>query len=437
MFVRKLHKSARAATQIAAIIAVLVTSALWVGHSQATSTSDRRAESVSSATNAVLAWNAIMLRTVITNGQQSPPASFVYGGYVQAAVYNAVVAIEGGYRAYQSSLPRDPSASTEAAVATAAHDVLAHYFPLQQAALDADYAASLAAIEDGAAKSAGIQLGAAAADELIALRTGDGLNANIGFTMPAPAPGVWQLPAGVNPLVPWMSRLRPFMMESPQQFRPGPPPDLSSAEWAEQFNETRIYGHRDSQVRTAEQTTIARFWSSVPLIQYNGAYQQMALTRELSALETARLMAMGNMVAADALIGCFDAKYRYLFWRPAFAIPQGDNDSNPNTSADPGFVPLLGTPAHPEYPSAHGCATSAQAEVFAKFLGTQHIGVTIPSTVAGISARYYANANDLTEEIIDARVWAGIHWRGSDKTGADLGRKVAHWALKRYFLPTN
>jgi hypothetical protein len=437
MFFRKLHKSAKAATQIAAILTVLVTSALWVGQSQATSTSGRQAEAVSSGTNAVIGWNTIMLRTVITNGQQSPPASFVHGAYVQAAVYNAVVAIEGGYRAYESSLPRNPSASTEAAVATAAHDVLAHYFPLQQAALDADYVASLAAIEDGAAKSAGIQLGAAAADELIALRTGDGLNANIGFTMPAPAPGVWQLPPGVNPLVPWMSRLRPFMMESPQQFRPGPPPDLSSAEWAEQFNETRLYGHRDSQARTAEQTTVARFWSSVPLIQYNGAYQQMASTRQLSALETARLMAMGNMVGADALVGCFDAKYLYLFWRPAFAIPQGDNDGNPNTSADPGFVPLLGTPAHPEYPSAHGCVTSAQAEVFAKFLGTQHIGVTIPSTVAGISARYYANANDLTEEIIDARVWAGIHWRASDKIGADLGRKVAHGTLKRYFLPAD
>jgi hypothetical protein len=234
-----------------------------------------------------------------------------------------------------------------------------------------------------------------------------------------------------------MSRLQPFMLTSPQQFRPGPPPDLSSAEWAEQFNETRLYGHRDSQVRTAEQTTVARFWSSIPLTQYNLAYQQIASTRQLSALDTARLMAMGNMVGADALIGCFDAKYHYLFWRPAFAIPQGDNDGNPNTSGDPGFVPLLGTPAHPEYPAAHGCATAAQAEVFAMFLGTQHIGVTIPSTVAGITARYYASANDLTEEIIDARVWGGIHYRGSGVAGANLGRKVAHWTLKRYFVPTN
>lgn len=394
-----------------------------------------RAASTGSAS--VIAWNAIMVRTVVTNGQQSPPASFVYGAYVQAAVYNAVVAIEGGYQPYKSALSSSPGASVDAAVATAAHDVLLYYFPLQQAALDTDYAASLAAIHDGVAKSDGIQLGAAAADELVALRAGDGLNANIGFTMPAPAPGVWQLPTGVNPLVPWMSHLQPFMLKSPQQFRPGPPPELNSKEWAEQFNETRLYGHRDSLVRTSEQTTVARFWSSVPLIQYNLAYQQIATTRQLGAVEAARLMAMGNMVGADALIGCFDAKYHYLFWRPAFAIPQGDNDGNPSTTTDPGFVPLLGTPPHPEYPSAHGCVTAAQAEVFSKFLGTQHIGVTIPSTVSGVSARHYASANDLTKEIIDARVWAGIHYRGSDEIGAILGRKVAHWTLKRHFLPEN
>ena len=389
---------------------------------------------------AVIDWNQASVTAILALPGQSPPASFVYAAYVQAAVYNALVAIEGGYEPYRSAPPASPGASVDAAVATAAYNVLDYYLPLPpvpQAALDAKYATALAAIPDGPAKTAGIQTGATAAAQIIALRSGDGLNADIGFTMPSPAPGVWQLPTGVNPLVPWMSRLQPFMLKSPQQFRSGPPPDLGSADWAAQFNETRLYGHRDSQVRTAEQTTVARFWSSVPLTQYNVAYQQIAAMKPLSALETARLMAMGNMVGADALIGCFDAKYHYLFWRPAFAIPQGENDGNPNTAGDPGFVPLLGTPAHPEYPSAHGCVTSAQAEVFAKFLGTQHIGVTIPSTVAGINPRYYARANDLTEEIINARVWAGIHYRGSDKAGVDLGRKVAHWTLKRYFLPEN
>lgn len=381
---------------------------------------------------AVIAWNGIMLRLA---GPQPAPAAFVYAAFVQAAVYNAVVAIEGGYQPYQSNIDPAPGASVDAAVATAAHHVLAHYFPSQQAMLDAEYAAYMATIADGAAKTAGIEVGSEAATELIALRQNDGLNANIGFTMPTPGPGVWQLPAGVNPLVPWMSKLRPFMLESPDQFRPNPPSDLSSSEWAEQYNEVLTYGHRDSLARTPEQTTVARFWASVPVVQYNTAYQLIATTRGLGALETARLMAMGNMVGADALIGCFDAKYYYLFWRPQFAIPQGNTDGNAETVADPTFVPLLGTPPHPEYPAAHGCATSAQAEVFTEFLGTQQIEVDIPSTVPGIAVRHYTSANDLRNEIIDARVWGGIHYRSSGVTGANLGRKVAHWTLKRYFLP--
>ena len=394
------------------------------------------ARAASAGSEAVITWNAIAVRTILAPPTpQSPPASFVYASYVQAAVYNAVVAIEGGYQPYKSDLEASPGASVDAAVVTAAHHVLLDYFPAQQAALDADYAASLAAIPNGFAKTTGIGIGAEAAAELIALRQGDGLGANIGFTMPTPGPGVWQLPAGVNPLVPWMSKLRPFMLNSPDQFRPGPPPDLSSAVWAEQYNEVLTYGRADSVVRTAEQTQIARFWSSVPLIQYNVAYQQIASTRGLTALEAARLMAMGNMVGADALIGCFDAKYHYLFWRPFTAIAQGDMDGNGSTAPDPIFAPLLGVPAHPEYPSAHSCVTSAQAEVFTKFLGTQQIRVTIPSTVTGIPARSYATANDLVKEIIEARVWAGLHYRGSDEAGANLGRKVAHWTLKRYFLP--
>jgi hypothetical protein len=385
--------------------------------------------------DAVLYWNNVTIQTVVTRGGTPAPSSFVYGAYVQAAVYNAIVAIEGGYEPYGTGASIHPDASVAVAVATAAHTILATYFPAQIEALATDYANFMAAIPDSEAKTAGIETGHASAQGILDLRSADGLNADIGFVMPPPGAGVWQLPAGVSPLVPWMSTMRPFMLKSPDQFRSGPPPELTSSEWAEQYNEVLMYGRSNSQVRTSEQTTIARFWSSIPFTQYNLAYQGIAHTEDLGALESARLMAMGNMVAADALIGCFDAKYHYLFWRPAFAIPQGDLDANPDTPADSSFVPLLGTPPHPEYPSAHGCLTASQAEVFTKFLGTQRINVTIPSTVANISARYYATANDLTREIIDARVWAGIHYRGSDEAGANLGRKVAHWTLKRYFLP--
>ncbi|HEX2995245.1 MAG TPA: vanadium-dependent haloperoxidase [Anaerolineales bacterium] len=393
------------------------------------------AQAASANSESVITWNAITIRTVITLGSKPAPAAFVYGAYAQAAVYNAVVAIEGGYQPYKSALPASPGASVDAAVATAAHDVLLYYFPSQDNALNNDYTADLASIPDGKAKTAGIAVGAAAADELIALRQGDGLNVDIGFSMPSPAPGVWELPADINPMVPWLSQLKPFMLKSPDQFRPGPPPKLNSWTWVKQFNEIQLYGDRYSEVRSPEQTEIARFWSSDAFIQYNLTYQQIATERGLSALQTARLMAMGNMVASDAFIGCFDAKYHYLYWRPAYAIPQGNTDGNARTTADPDFAPLLGTPPHPEYPSAHNCLTASQAEVFTKFLGTRRIKVTIPSTVIGVPERHYATAHDLTKEIINARVWAGIHYRSSSMAGANLGIKVAQWTLKQYFQP--
>jgi hypothetical protein len=387
--------------------------------------------------DAVLTWNSIMVRTVFTNGGQSPPASMVYGAYVQAAVYNAVVAIEGGYQPYKSKLGSRPGASVDAAVAQAAHDVLVSYFSTQQSLLDAHLQTSLSAIADDDAKTAGIQLGADAAAEILALRQDDGLNKNIGFTMPAAAPGVWQLPPNAVPVTPWMSKLKPFMLASPDQFRPGPPPDLGSDEWAREYNEVLQYGRRDNSLRTPEQTETAIFWTAHVLPQYNFTYQKIVTDRDLNAVEAARLMAMGDMVGADALVACFDAKYHYLFWRPVFAIPQGDTDGNPQTTADPTFVPLIGTPGHPEYPSAHNCLTSAQAEVFATFLGTQQIDVYIPSLVTGVPDHHFATANDLKQEIINARIWGGIHYRGSEETGSNVGRKVAHWTLKRYFLPAN
>ncbi len=423
-------KQIRRAAECAIGILMIAVLAVTVGRPAIT------ARAAPAGPQSVLAWNAIAMRTVVTVGGQSPAPSFVYAAYVQAAVYNAVVAIEGGYQPYKSTIPPHPGASVDAAVATAAHNVLVHYFPSQQAALDTDYATSLSAIADGAAKTAGVSVGSAAADELIVLRQGDGLNANIGFTMPTPGPGVWQLPAGAKPQAPWMSQMQPFMLVSPDQFRPGPPPELSSSEWATEYNEIRLYGRRDSTLRTPEQTATALFWSANPPMQYNLTFRQLAESRGLDAIEAARLMAMGDMVGADALIGCWDAKYHYLFWRPAYAIPLGDTDGNPDTIADPTWVPLLATPPHPEYPSAHGCLSSAEAEMLTEFFGTQLINVDIPSTVAGVDAHHFTNANDLTQEIINARVWGGLHYRESVITGVNVGRKVAHWALQRYFLPT-
>jgi hypothetical protein len=386
---------------------------------------------------AVITWNGIARRAAIQVAGQTTAHAMTSIAFTQAAVYDAVVAIEGGYQPYQVRMAQLPDASLDAAVATAAHHVLVHYFPAQQAALDADYATALAAVPDGAAKVAGIAVGQTTAAGIIARRQGDGLGADIGFTMPAPAPGVWQLPAGQNPMTPWASKLRPFMLRSPDQFRPEPPLALTSHAWAADFNEIKTIGSLNSSTRTAEQTDIARFWTTNPIVQYNAAFEEIALKRGLDTVQTARLFAMGTMVGADALITCFDAKYHYLFWRPQFAIPQGDSDGNPATVGDPAWKPLVGTPPHPEYPSGHGCLTAAEAEVFATFFGTNRIEIDLTSTVPNLTQprRHYTRVADLLEEVMNARVWGGIHFRDATLKGAVMGRKVANWTLKRYFLP--
>jgi hypothetical protein len=393
------------------------------------------AQPATAGPGSVIAWNNIARRTAIQVAKQTTAHAMASIAFAQAAVYDAVVAIEGGYRPYQVRLTRLPEASLDAAVATAAHHVLVHHFPAQQAALDADYAAALAAVPDGTTKAAGIAVGHAAAAGLIAGRQGDGLEADIGFAMPAPAPGAWQLPEGQSPMTPWASKLRPFMLRTPDQFRPDAPLAFSKRAWAEDFNEIKAIGRLDSPTRTAEQTDVARFWTTNPVVQYNAAFEKIATDRGLDALQAARLFAMGNLVGADALISCFDAKYTYLFWRPQFAIPAGDSDGNPATVCDPAWKPLLAAPPHPEYPSGHGCLTGAEAEVFTAFFGSDQIEIDLTSTAPNLlqPQRHYKHAADLTQEVMNARVWGGIHFRDATVKGAEMGRKVAKWTLKRYF----
>jgi hypothetical protein len=227
------------------------------------------------------------------------------------------------------------------------------------------------------------------------------------------------------------------MLQRPDQFRPGSPQKLTSRAWARDFHEVKTFGRSDSSARTAEQTDIARFWSTNAIVQYNTAFAQLTQARGLNAVESARLFAMGNLVGADALIACFDSKYHELFWRPQFAIPLGDTDSNPGTIGDPSWTSLLATPNHPEYPAAHGCLTAAEAEVFASFFDTKRIEVDLTSTVANLAnpTRHYQRTDDLVHEIVNARVWGGVHYRQSVEVGVDLGQRVARWTLKRYFRP--
>lgn len=385
----------------------------------------------------IIAWNDAALNAAVTVAKQGPPQAIVTVALVQAAVYDAVVAIKGGYQPYLSSLESAPGASIDAAVATAAHAVLASYLPDQAADLDAAYQAALAAIEDGDAKTAGITVGQAAADALIAARADAGYAAATGFTMPEAGPGVWQIPDDQKPAAPWLASYKPFMIESGDQFRPASPPDLTSAAWAADLNEVKEMGGAESTKRTPEQALIAQFWSTQPTVQINEGYQQLAMDRGLDALETARLFAMTSLVAADAAVACWDAKYHHLLWRPFTAVPGAADDGNDATAADPAWVPLIPTPSHPEYPSAHSCITPGAGMVLANFLGSDQIDLTLTSTVTAdtMPTRTYATVEDLSAEVMEARINGGIHYRNSTIVGRAVGDQVAEWALERYFLP--
>jgi hypothetical protein len=231
--------------------------------------------------------------------------------------------------------------------------------------------------------------------------------------------------------------MKPFTLKSSSQFRLSSPSALSSDTWTKDFNETKAYGSKTSSVRTPEQTAVAYFWNANVINQENQLYQNIAKLRNLSVLETARLLAMGDVVVTDAAIACFDSKYHHLFWRPMTAIRNAGLDGNSATDADPTWSPLLGTPNHPEYPAAHGCVTAALGEVLAKVLKSRNINVDIPGSTNGgttlTSSRHFNTVDDLNTEIVNARVWIGFHYRHSAEDGVALGRNVANWTLKRYF----
>jgi hypothetical protein len=433
------------------VVAIAVT-AMVVATSAGTT---RNAAAALPSGNTVGQWNKIAEDTVVSSGAFQSEG-FIYMAYVSAAVYDAVVAIEGGYAPYGPAITAPPGASTDAAVVEAAYRTLVNYFPLQAGNLGALYTEALGLIADGTAKIDGQAVGLAAATNIITLRSGDGRMTPIGVSTPfptlPPGPGVWRLtPPFAAPQVPWVGDVRRFVLRSVDQFLPDPPPSLEGGEWVEAFNAIKAYCAATSSVRSDEQTAIARFWSANVIRQYNRVGRDIAGARGLSLLETARLAAMVNLVGADALMSALYAKYHYLFWRPVTAIDPtavtadgfgpvpGYDDGNPSTVEQTGWRPLLTTPNHPEYPGAHGVITSAMAEVFRTFLGTNQIGLDIhgfdPAGPPGNldAVRHFDMPNDLRREIIDARLWAGLHYRFSSVAGVVLGRKVGEFDLRHAF----
>jgi hypothetical protein len=327
-------------------------------------------------------------------------------------------------------------ASADAAVATAAHDILVALFAGQKTDLDGKYEAALAALPNDAATANGIAVGQQAAAAILAARASDGRDGTVTY-VPGSGPGVWAPtpPAFLAGLAPETPLVQPFALQSASQFRPDEPPSLFSRQWVRDYNEVKAFGPLVGSVRTAEQTDIGRFWSDNPPLQWNRAWRALSVGSFLRLAENARYFAMLSTVSADALIACWDAKYHYNFWRPVTAIRAGDTDGNPLTAPQADWIGLVATPNHPEYPGAHGCVSSAIAETLEHFFGTDEICFSIDSNVAGLLSpvRSYARFSDALHEVIDARTYGGMHYRNSSRVGALLGKQVARYALRHNF----
>ena len=388
----------------------------------------------SSQRRAVADWSLIAQNAIVAVGKRFPGEAAVYMGIVHAAIYDVVVAIEGGYRPYAISPTVPPHPSVEAAVAAATHRVLAGRFPDQQGALNDLYNLYLNGIPDGEAKTNGILVGEEVGVGMLALRANDGLESNVPYVQRPPGPGVYEPTAPVPPLGTRMPRVLPLALDYASQFRPHGPPALRSWEYARDLAEVKVFGRVDSRVRNAEQTAVARFWTDHDLPQWNRNLLRLADTRRLTAVETARMLAMAHVAGGDAMIGCFDAKYHYLSWRPIQAIQRADTDGNSHTRPDPAWQPLLPTPNHPEYPSAHACHTTGIAEALESFFGPGRLRFSIDSLVTG-ETRSYRRFKDVVVEVNHARVWAGFHFRYSQDDGSRIGRKVARFVARNFFQP--
>jgi hypothetical protein len=383
-------------------------------------------------------WNEIAVTTLLGDTTKQLVEDFLYMGFVQAAVYDAVVGVEGRYAPYRFHAHAPHGTSAQAAAVAAAHKVLVTDVPSAQASLDAAYAASLAKLPDGKAKTRGIAFGTRAADHLIRLRANDGRNAPILFTQP-PAPGVWRpTPPGLLPMsAPWMGFVRPLLVRSATQFAPPPPPALTSARYTRDFNEVKALGSLTSTERTEAQTSTAQFFSGNALVQYNTALRDQVTVRDLGIVDAARMFAAIDMSLADAEISVWYAKYVDGFWRPITAINLAGTDGNPATVADPTWVPLLTTPPYPEYPSGYNVVNSTVTHGLENLFRTRHLQLTLGSTSVPGVQRHYDSGRVLRRDVVDARVWLGIHFRFADTAAREIGRQLTAWTLDHYFQPVH
>jgi hypothetical protein len=389
----------------------------------------------------VLDWNAIAVDTAIAN-KQNPFAQARYAAIVQLAVFEAVNAITGEYHPYLGTIVAPSGASPDAAAAQAAHDVLLNYFSGSQVTLDTQLAASLALIPDGQSKNDGIATGQAAAAAMIALRAHDGSSpAQVKIPGP-PVPGEWQATPScpnVNGIAvgiafQWQF-ITPFGIPSASAFLLDPPPALTRERYAKAYNEVKTVGDVNSSERPQDRSNVALYYAaSSPTQVFNQAARQVAQARGRSLSENARALALVNMAISDSLVASFLNKYHYNFWRPETAIHASDQ-GNPNTVADPSFLPFITTPCFPSYPSNHGGASNGAAEVLRRIYGEAGHSITLSNPAVPTIVLQYTSFKQITDDISDARVYGGIHFRFDQVAGARLGRAVGSDVYKNNLRP--
>jgi hypothetical protein len=403
--------------------------------------------------DAVTDWNEIAQTAIVSGAGQPPHAATLSFAMVQGAVYDAVNAIDRRHEPYLVEPAASATDSKAAAAATAAYNVLVALFPAQLGSLQSLYESYIAALPDTpvGSRAAGVAVGEAAAAAMLSARENDGRGSPFIFVF-GTDPGAWRLAppqAGIVSLdpTPWVGNVRPFLVPEVEMLRTDPPNALSSAAYADHFNEVKELGSLTSTKRTTDQTQAAIFWQDHGAAIWNRVIRSLAATPGSDIAANARLLAMTNLAAADASIGCWNNKYYWNFWRPITAIREAGTDGNPATDPDPNWTPLfdpsvpvsgakLVTPGFPDHPAGHGCVTGAFVHTLQDFFGTDKVAFKATSnkcSPAPCPPRSFDRFSDALKEVINARVWGGIHFRTADVQGAVLGKKVAHYLQKHYF----
>jgi hypothetical protein len=379
-------------------------------------------------------WNQAALNAANV-ARYGGPAETRLLAMVHAAMYDAVNSIDRRHEAYAVDVKAAAGASMEAAAVAAAHGILVRALPTQKSMLDSERSKSLSGIPEGHVRDSGIAVGEQVAEKLFALRKDDGSNRKVEYVFGS-GPGIYQRtpPGFAAPVANQWRFVKPFMLLNAKQFDVPPPPAIASDRFARDFEEVREFGSKNSTARTSQQTASAVFWVQSEMIPFSAAARSAAAGHNNNLVDNARLFALFSMAAADAIIAGYEVKYTHSFWRPITAIRAGAVAFNSKLSADPGWEPLITTPPHPDYPSAHCLASGAMEMVLRSFFASDKVDVTVVFPAPGI-LRHYTSFSQIAQEVVDARVWSGIHYRSADEQGLELGHKVAQYGMTHLLRP--